>query len=419
MKMPSRLILMPLFVAVGCGPLAGEKGAEPADGSSVFSIDDPVEPIVLRDAVRVIDERDAQVFSGFTTSFPAPPTEVDASALDNARFLVGPTQDGEGFLSKVVSVRTVDGRQIADLEPATLDEVIESGDWKHEIPGASDEEVEAAPFFSEDDLAVDASVNPQGINLLGTSRPIFKLNLAGKRLSAPSTVAGDFSVVIDEGYVSYSPTVTIGGQHRLGKITQFSFISAGTMNVRMKISANLTKGISKGGDNALFPPVKYPFAFAIGAVPVAGTIQLDVIGAIRFDSSVTGRLETVVDCSFPIQAGGQYNRGQWTKTAAPQVTCSASPVTGSVAGAATAKVIVSPELSVRLYGVVGPNIDLEPYVKATTAFKSSPRLCTYQVGSGISSTFSVSAKLFKWEVVPYKVQLFERHNTLASGTYCH
>ncbi len=406
------LLFVPLILAIGCSDPKENK-----EDSEVFTINDPVEPIVLKSAVKVLDEQEASGFFSNTIG-NQPPAVIDAASLDNASFVVGQTPDSEGFLSKVVGTRVVDGKTVADLEPATIDEVIQDGDWKYQIPAATEAEVEAEPFATDEALIPDYNLQPESLNLK-TISPVFKINLAGKSLSAPSTQVGNFSVSIDEGTLTYAPSVTIGGQHRNGRITEFSFLSQGTMTVRMKISANLTKGVSKGVSPVGFPAIKKPFAFMIGAVPVAGTINFDVGGGMSLSSGVSGKLQTGITCTFPITAGGKFVNGKWQKVSSPAITCTADRLTSSAQANAGVKVSLQPELSVRLYGVVGPAVDLEPYLSANTTFKPSPRTCNYNVKAGVSSTFSVAAKLFKWTATAYSATLFDQSKVLKSGTFCN
>lgn len=418
-KRPMRygLLLMPLMLALGCSESETLKRDE--GESEVFTIKDPVNPITTFGGIKVLSADEAQnFFSAVATTSNQPPTTIDVADLDNASFVVGQTPDSEGFLSKVVGTRIVDGREVADLAPATIDEVVDSGDWKFEIPAATPEEIEAEPFASDLALVPDYSLEPQALGLTKTISPVFKINLAGKSISSPSTQAGTFSVKIEEGSLTYAPAITIGGEHKGGKISEFAFQSKGTLTVRMKISANLTKGQSKGVNPVGFPVIKKPFAFMIGAVPVAGTINFEVGGGLQMNSSVSGKVQTDVTCTFPITVGGKFVNGAWQKASSPSLSCSAGKFTSSAQANAGVKVSLKPELSVRLYGVVGPAVDLEPYLGANTTFKPSPKSCTYNLKAGLSSTFSVNAKLFKWSATPYSTTLFDKSKVLKSGSFC-
>lgn len=412
------LLVLPLLAAWGCSNPQNEQDA--IEDSDLFTVPEPVTPIDLNGSIKIIDgQESAMLFSGAGLTTANQPAYIDAQTVGDAEFVMGQTPDQEGFLSKVVGKRMVDGKLVADLEPATIDEVVKNGDWKFELPAATQAEIDATPFANEE-LTPDYSLEPESLNLMAekTTSPVFKLKLGGKSLIAPSTRVGNFSVSIDEGELTYAPSVTIGGQHKGAKITQFSFVSNGTLKLRMKITASLSKGASKPLTKTLFPGIKKPFAFMIGAIPVAGTVNLDIGGGLSMNSSVNGTLKTGISCTFPIKVGGRFQNGKWSKVSSPAVTCTADKVTTGASASAGVKLSVQPELSVRLYGVVGPAVDIEPYLAANTTFKPSPKSCTYEVKSGVSSSLSVSAKLFKWTAIPYSTSLFDRSMLLKSGSFC-
>lgn len=412
------LLLSSLFLTFGCSEADLQNRND--EESEMFTIDDPIEPITTFGSIKVLSANEAQnFFMTAPTTSNTPPSSIDVADLDHASFVVGQTPDSEGFLSKVIGTRMVDGREVADLAPATIDEVIDQGDWKVEIPAATAAEIEAEPFASDLALVPDYNLEPHSLGLTSTTSPVFKLDLGGKSITAPSTQAGTFSVRIEEGTLTYAPAITIGGKHKGGKIQEFAFQSKGTLTVRMKISANLTKGNSKGVNPVKFPAIKKPFAFMIGAIPVAGTINFDVGGGLRMNSGVSGEVQTDVTCSFPITVGGKFKDGKWQKASSPSLSCKAGNFTSSAQANAGVKVSLTPELSVRLYGVIGPAIDLEPYVGANTTFKPSPKSCTYDVKAGLSSSFSVNATLFKWSATAYSATLFDRSKLLKTGTFCN
>lgn len=411
------LLLVPLMLALGCSEAESIR-RDGGDESEVFSIKDPVNPITTYGGIKVLSAEEAQhFFSGaaLTGTQSQSLTSIDVADLEGASFVVGQTPNSEGFLSKVVGTRIVDGREVADLEPATIDEVVDSGDWKVEIPAATPEEIAAEPFASDLALVPDYNLEPQALGLTKTISPVFKINLAGKSISSKE---GAFSVKIEEGTLTYAPAVTIGGEHKGGKITEFAFQSKGSMTLRMKISANLTKGQSKGVKPVGFPVISKPFAFMIGAVPVAGTVNFEVGGGLNMSSSVSGKVQADVTCTFPISVGGKFVNGKWQKASSPSLSCSAGKFTSSAQATAGVKVSLKPELSVRLYGVAGPAVNLEPYLGANTTFKPSPKSCVYDLKAGISSTFSINAKLFKWSTTPYSTTLFDKSQVLKTGSFC-
>lgn len=429
---PKRLTalgLLLLLPSVGCSVRAERDRSEE---DSVFTIDEPVEPIVLNGNVKVLTPQESLLLTtgpnlvmnpkAEDLSLSEMPRMMALQQTDNAAFIVGQTGNQEGFLSRVLAPKDVNGEQVAELEPARIDEMVAHGDWKYHVAAADEAEIEAAPFSDEEELAsAPAERLPDDMNLMlqaeKTKKFIFKINLAGKKLSGPAGPA-NAAVTIQEGTLSFSPEVTIGGKHRNKKISQFAFLTTGTVRLQMKIAASLSKGKSNGVKPTFIPALKKPFAFMLGGVPVAGTINFDVGGGLSVSSDLKGTLTTRIDCSFPIKVGAKLANGKWQRTWAPNMSCTSEKVTLSSEGSTGVKVSLAPELSVRLYGVVGPAVDLAPYLAATTTFKPSPRSCSHQLKAGMSSTLSVSAKLFKWTAVPYSTSLFDKSKVLRSASGC-
>lgn len=113
-----------------------------------------------------------------------------------------------------------------------------------------------------------------------------------------------------------------------------------------------------------------PFSFFIGTVPVVGTITTTIKVAVTPTVSASAVFGGKFRTGYHVSAGVEWVRGSGWKpvsgaTAHVEIP---APAFQGVEGTASVKISVVPEVAILLYGVVGPFLNVEPYIEgAATA----------------------------------------------------
>lgn len=175
-----------------------------------------------------------------------------------------------------------------------------------------------------------------------------------------------------------------------------------------QITATVGKKFSTGAHTSIPVATEDQVVF-IGAVPVLLTYNLSV--EVGVTGSAQGSLASSVTIGSHYLVGGHYVRGRgWNPVndfsrtldfQAPQFALDAE-----------AKFYVKPVVSVKVYGVVGPEFSVEGYVKGRVAPLETP---WWTLSAGIGADAGFKAKAFGLTLVDYNVPLFEYEWVLAMG----
>lgn len=386
--------------------------------ATTFTVSEPQVPVSLNDNLKITDE----LLNENSNSIVITPD----SSLNNANLMAGNilvSTAGEGALRRVISVNKDGANLVLNVEPATLEEAIADGDWKHEIPAASEAELEAAPLLSPDQSVIIRPDLPQ-LNTYAASvevkdkKLIFKYDLSGKTLYSEKTAVGNLTLSITEGAITFTPTLSMGGKHQNKKFYEYTITTNGQLNVNLKVRAQIAKGYSKSIDKKLIPAATKPFAFTIGALPVVGTVTFNLYGGFNVNGSAQAALKTGLNCAMNLTVGAKYQNKNWSHMWNPTMECSADPVTAEANVTAGARIYLRPELGVKLYGVVGPTVDVEPFLSGTTYFQPKPLQCDYKVTTGISGNLNIEAKALGIEIAHWSKSLFSYEKKLRTGSFC-
>ena len=108
-----------------------------------------------------------------------------------------------------------------------------------------------------------------------------------------------------------------------------------------------------------------PFSFFIGTVPVVGTITTTIKVAVTPTVSASAVFGGTFRTGYQVSAGVEWLRGRgWRPVSGTSSHFEApAPRFQGVEGTASVKISVIPEVAILLYGVVGPFLNVEPYIE--------------------------------------------------------
>lgn len=292
-----------------------------------------------------LSEADGRTTLSFSASTP------QLAALQPGQILVLGTSAAapDGHLGRIVSVN---GTTVV-TEPASLQDVVEEG---------------AFTYTATLDATDPGTVLPQGVRpsaSLGQCLAVDRnLNVQGSALSAAAGVAVRVS-----GTVCINAGIRFGGVIRVNELPDlyFGVSASATSNLRVAATANVTTPAGEAPFD--FPALEVPvfmieykaITITMGAVPVVFRPRLTVyVGA---GGTVTTGLTFGVNASASVGGGFSFDGEQ--KRFIPWASRSESftPVWPTPTSTLDLRAYISPSVSVNVYGLAGPFVRLDPYLR--------------------------------------------------------
>jgi hypothetical protein len=283
--------------------------------------------------------------------------EVSLSVGD---IVVG-TNDG-GYLREIVWLDVQTDRVIAQTTQATLSQVLVNGGFDETIVWENEER---------------ETWDWSGTNL-------YSGNHAGV----------DVSVDLTRAIVKFTPEMRLKADFGWFSLKRADAQLDVDFELDAELRATLSGAVEYGAEKELGSFTR-PFAFAAGPVPVSGTMKL----------TFTAGFETAADAEAQVAAGaeivadmhlkGMYEDGNWAYDDDRRFDAAPRGPEWQVTGHAEAKLYVKVDAQVMLYGVAGPNFDVDPYARAEADAECWD--IPWSVHGGIDTGVGLNLDLYVWE----------------------
>ena len=337
---------------------------------------------------------DVQVDEGLIIlEFTGPADQAGIAAGD---ILVGAR--GGGYLVFVDEVEFIGNEAFVSPSPAAITDAVLYGSFSSEIPAGYEDLV-------AEDMGRTASITIS--SNIGT-------DFSGTKLYQGNWGGADVLVEITSGGISFVPSITLEGDITWwGELEYFKAEISGTVNLWLHLLASISKNVSMGKKVTVFQTSKFFLGSIAGVVPVAGKVDFEVVAGFDLDVDASGTLTTGFDASAGITAGAWYWDTSWNPIWDKWVSASQQPLTWEVQGDIGLRGYVRPEFSVKLYGVAGPGIAVEPYLDLDGNFLPFPPC--WDLDAGISGDLFFEAEILGYGFPPYNVPLFDYSIDVATG----
>jgi len=284
-----------------------------------------------------------------TYTYEGEPGEVDYSVGD---IISGTT--GFGYLRKVTDV-IIDGNVVTvKSESATLLDVVDE---------------------------VNISVN-QTIDLGGELTRSSRTYNFDRTLYSSETTKVDF---LGEATVSDPRLVFEVEYDILDGLNWLMFYVEQTYTCSIGILATHSTTIEKETTIATY--YLTPITVPVGPVPVVLTPQIEfVVGA---ELNLEANARASIDMSLTLQAGIYYNLGEWHPYTYSQHDIDYDPPVFEASVEAMAYAIL-PKFSLLIYGVVGPSVEIQPYLQFEASLDSNPM---WTIHAGIDAYAGVTMEI--------------------------
>ena len=353
-----------LLGCVGADQITGADGDDGLTGAEAQAFDDPAnddpvnDDVVLHEDVVLVEDSDCLV--GVEVSedrvklvfeFSCDPSDLD---IVPGKIVVG-VIDG-GYLRRVVNV-TADGWVLTvETEEASIAEAIESGSVSIEVSDPA----------------------PGARYLIDFSNTTLYYGDVG-----PSTVHARLTTA----YVDFDPVLTMNGHWAEGEVDRFSSSIGISIDGDIGASISSTNGLRFDASKEI-AAWSWPFAAAIGPLPVAGLLEVKVKAGFRADAPghVTMNMGAAGDLDYRTE--NEYKRGSgWFSTDLAQNDWSLREPSFDVSTSASARVYVRAEVNGMLYGVTGPSSRNDLYI--STKVDASCEGLEWDLNAGFTSSVLV------------------------------
>ena len=148
---------------------------------------------------------------------------------------------------------------------------------------------------------------------------------------------------------------------------------------------------------------------------VAGRVIVTIYAGIEAEVSAEGTLSTGLDSSTTFKVGAWWS-GNWHPIAERATDFNTHGWTWNLDGTIGARAYIRPDIEVEFYGIVGPGLDLEPYVGFDGSVRMQTPGCPYEwdLRVGVASHANFRAGILDWDLVEYQATLFDWSRTIAS-----
>ncbi|MCK5906447.1 MAG: hypothetical protein KAG37_02600, partial [Flavobacteriales bacterium] len=195
-------------------------------------------------------------------------------------------------------------------------------------------------------LKKGVSVFGENIILKGVS--LFK-NSAGARIE------------ITDGKIEFNPSVYLDIEIGFFELLEFETYAKGDVDFDLEVLITSSADMKKKEETVLASFVRTEVQY-IGVVPVVEVIKLEFIAGYELDHFHNVDITTGFESSYSVKVGAHYEKGYgWDGIWDRNLDFTMYPFTVEELSLKTdVKVYVRPKLTVTLYGLAGPGIDMRP-----------------------------------------------------------
>ena len=393
----SRRILRSLTFSV----LLGLTASCSSDSGGPLGPSQPLEPII-KDAAVVVDstvltllsdslERSTGTYRFRVIGNPAP-------ILEPGNVIVG--AQGPGFLRRVTSVSTSGDEITLVTTQAALTDVVERGSFHTTVqmtaptggPGSLQDgsaDVRYGPLQA-DFLANGVSFSAAGLSLSNTD--LCKELLSG---NCPDWL----KLTIPSGSIGFEPGVDIDGSIDDGEIKTFHTIATGALSLDLSVRAEATKEFTTSGDKKL-AEVSKRFVAWVGGVPIVGKVTMSYTVGYSANAKLKTTYETGAGVTTQVDAGAKYAAATgWEGVWETDVQTQQKSTEWTAQADGEVRIFIRPELKIIFYEVVGPFINVEPWLKGEAHVGTQQ--CELKMSAGIDSKIGIKVDILDGLIPDY------------------
>jgi len=372
-------------------------------GTWIPGCDDPIilfdNAVVVPDEIAVTVDNPACGNMRFPFIGGQPPitVEIDDVIVSGA--------DG-GFLCKVLAVTEDLGDLVLVTEPASLEDIIESGTIEFTVPIEIGEVPSPAPPLGPAQYSNFAPepMGGGGIPLLDFSGTVLYQN------------AGTV-VTIDTGTIIFTPDFDVVIRFGWSGVKYFRAKAVGTVEADLQLHGIYDWAGDFNGSFTV-PPKSFPFSFLAGPVPVAGRVVAEVVPG--FSAHAEAHVDTTFGASATrsVSVGAEYSHHSWQNVDFNSQSSSQIHLpTLDASVTADAELKVDINLSLVLYETATAYIAVAPRVEGDIAANQSFQY-SYDVNACLWAGYGGDLTILGYTIIDYSASLLNKCWDLWNGSGC-
>lgn len=332
--------------------------------------------------------------SGNTYTYDYSGSEPDISV---GEVIVG--QTGDGYMRIVTGVTYQNNQLILETEQAKLTDVIDNCDISDSITlnlGQKSATINGSPIHVElIGLKEGMTIQEDLVNL--SNVVLYSGQVNGVTLEAKIT----------EGYIAFEPVI-----HRKLKIrpvngkptiTEFLLTAKGQIDFVCNVEATCD------GNLSYTPEMDPLLTFWIGPMffgPIPAFIKFSFTPGFESAFIINGYLTKGYQANATVEFGAQYLYDEgWNKITEKQFVFNEDPLQWSLNGNLHAKTWVTPQIDLKLAGVLGPYMNVNPFL----GFDGQVNLpqWSWALSGGVDGYLGFDMSLFGWQIVNFNTTIFD------------
>jgi len=224
----------------------------------------------------------------------------------------------------------------------------------------------------------------------------YGLDYSGKQLYNGEVGGAELEVRINEGVLNVRPELSLAAEFGWFSLKRADAILRVGMDADLEILAELSDELEFSGSMPL-GKVEYPFAFAAGPIPVAGTLELALRAGLSTRAEATATATVGMEAESYIKVGGQYRKNEgWSFIQRKEWDAHRTGPDLHVEGNWEAKVWIEVEARVMLYNAAGPSFTASPFLHAEADAECYDLDWEARAGAEIST--AINLDLFVYEL---------------------
>jgi hypothetical protein len=304
---------------------------------------------VISEQVVVVDTLQTQVMDVGENTVTFLLAHPDSLGMEVDDILVGTAS--QPFLRRVVHIDQNGNQVIVTTSPATLVEVLQQGEL-HESFQLADS---TGGLFS-----LQVNYLAPGVAVLRDQR---SLSLSGVVLFEGEHEGVGVSLTIPNGIIDFTPDIDFDMVVEDLSLQEFRLTAGGALQFDCDLLVQVSASVSMENEVLLASFSKWT-TFLIGWVPVLVKTTLDFHGGAEVELEAEASMQTGFDSNTEIEVGASYETGDgWQPVYERDTDFNEHPLEWEVDGTAEVRAYVRPSVSVELYGVAGPFLATEPYLR--------------------------------------------------------
>lgn len=381
------ILLVALLALASLRPDAAVQAQAPTPSSAAEAVGitlPPIIPSTTHILSRTTTQYTLKTPTGETSSPSTYSFSQRTSELTNVKagdIIVSDVSDSypNGFLRKVTAVNYNNGGVILQTSSAALDEAIQQGEVNYT---QSLNLLKAQPNFQA-----------PGVQLIRTAA-VPRLNLTNVVVyDRDGNTNTKNDQILANGFVEFQPTINFSMKVQNWKLQNLTFTTTGNENAQLKLEYKFDKSFLKT-EKMLAKYTLPTITVFVGIVPVVLTPMLSF--NVGTDGKVSVGVSAGVAQQLSFKYGLQYNGTSWSPIA--NLTKSFAPIKPSLSGTLDVKGFAKADISLMIYGVAGPYLKVEVYLKLHANISEVP---WWKLSAGLDVPVGVRVEVLGRKLVDY------------------